>query len=178
MSVTFCRTITSGTPDRARALEGREFTDAAVAAALEAGLLPVEAAVADSPAVAWVVAPAAAMELLAQGVAGWRITVRHLGSRAVVLDALTRTGAAFLRTDHTGLEEAIELGWLPGIATRVSVEVDPLEGAPAAIAAGAAAQVVGDWAPERVGALRDAIAPRALVERTALPPEAAIDEAR
>jgi FO synthase len=178
MSVTFCRTITSGTADRARVLEGRELTDAAVAAALEAGLLPVEAAVADSPAAAWVVAPETAMELLAQGVAGWRITVRHLGPRAVVLDALTRTGAAFLRTDHTGLEEAIELGWLPGITTRVSVEVDSLEGALDALAAGAADLVIGAWAPERVGALRDAIAPRALVERTALPPEAAIDEAR
>ena len=31
--------------------------------------------------------------------------------------------------------------------------------------------MVGDWDAERVGALRDAIAPRALVERTALPPE-------
>ena len=178
MSVTFCRTIASGTPDRARVREGRELTDAAVAGALEAGLLPVEAAVADSPAVAWVVAPEAAMELLDAGVAGWRITVRHSGPRADVLDALTRTGAAFLRTDHAGLEEAIELGWLPGITTRVSVEVDSLEGALDAIAAGAADLVVGDWTPEQVGALRDAIAPRPLLERTALPPETEIDDAR
>ena len=89
------------------------------------------------------------MELLAQGVAGWRITVRHSGPRAVVLDAVTRTGAAFLRTDHAGLEEAIELGWLPGITTRVSVEVDSLEGALDAIAAGAGDLVVGDWNPSR-----------------------------
>ena len=178
MSVTFCRTITAGAPDRARVTEGRELTDAVVAGALEAGLLPVEAAVAGGPAIAWVVAPVAAMELLAQGVAGWRITVRHSGPRAAVLDALTRTKAAFLRTDHAGLEEAIELGWLPGITTRVSVEVNSLEGALDAIAAGAADLVVGDWAPEQVGALRDAIAPRPLIERTALPPEAEIDDAR
>ena len=178
MSVTFCRTLASGAPARARVHEGRELTDAAVAGALEAGLLPVEAAVADSPAIAWVVSPDVAMELLALGVAGWRITVRHSGPRAVVLDAVTRTGAAFLRTDHAGLEEAIELGWLPGITTRVSVEVDSLEGALDAIAAGAGDLVVGDWTPEQVGALRDAIAPRPLVERTALPPETEIDDAR
>ena len=178
MSVTFCRTLPFGVPVRARVQEGRELTDATVAGALEAGLLPVEAAVADSPAIAWVVSPDIAMELLAQGVAGWRITVRHSGPRAVVLDALTRTGAAFLRTDHAGLEEAIELGWLPGITTRVSVEVNSLEGALDAIAGGAGDLVVGDWTPEQVGALRDAIAPRPLVERTALPPETEIDGAR
>ena len=47
-----------------------------------------------------------------------------------------------------------------------------------AIAAGAVDLVVGDWDSEAVGALRDAIAPRALVERTALPPETEIDDAR
>jgi len=178
MSVTFCRTVASGTPDRARVLESPGLTDSAVASTLETGLLPVETTGADSPAIAWVVAPEAAMELLARGVAGWRITVRHSGPRAAVLDALTRTGAAFLRTDHTGLEEAIELGWLPGVTTRVSVEVSSLEEALDAIAAGAADLVVGDWTPEQVGALRDALSPRALVERTALPPETEIDDAR
>ena len=178
MSVTFCRTVASGTPDRARVLESPRLTDAAVASTLETGLLPVETAGADSPAIAWVVAPEAAMELLARGVAGWRITVRHSGPRAEVLDALTRTGAAFLRTDPAGLEEAIELGWLPGVTTRVSVEVSSLEEALDAIAAGAADLVVGDWTPEQVGALRDALSPRAVVERTALPPETEIDDAR
>jgi FO synthase len=178
MSVTLCRTVASGTPDRARVLESPGLTDSAVASTLETGLLPVETTGADSPAIAWVVAPEAAMELLARGVAGWRITVRHSGPRAAVLDALTRTGAAFLRTDHTGLEEAIELGWLPGVTTRVSVEVSSLEEALDAIAAGAADLVVGDWTPEQVGALRDALSPRALVERTALPPETEIDDAR
>ena len=178
MSVTFCRTVASGTPDRARVLESPGLTDSAVASTLETGLLPVETSGVDSPAIAWVVAPEAAMELLARGVAGWRITVRHSGPRAAVLDALTRTGAAFLRTDHTGLEEAIELGWLPGVTTRVSVEISSLEEALDAIAAGAADLVVGDWTPEQVGALRDALSPRALVERTALPPETEIDDAR
>ena len=47
-----------------------------------------------------------------------------------------------------------------------------------AIAAGAVDLVVGDWDADAVAALRDAIAPRALVERTALPPGAEIDDAR
>ena len=178
MSVTFCRTVASGTPHRARVLESAGLTDAVVASTLETGLLPVETAGADSPAIAWVVAPEAAMELLARGVAGWRITVRHSGPRAEVLDALTRTGAAFLRTDHAGLEEAIELEWLPGDHDACRSSVSSLEDALDAIAAGAADLVVGDWTPEQVGALRDALSPRPLVERTALPPETEIDDAR
>ena len=180
MSVTFCRTVPVGTGAgaRARVGEGPRLDDAAVAASLQAGLVPVETEHPDSPALAWVVDPAAAMELLGKGVAGWRITVRDTGVRADVLDALTRSGAAFLRTAPERLQEAIELGWLPGITTRVSVAVDTVAEALDAIAAGAVDLVVGDWDSQQVGALRDAIAPRALVERTALPPETEIDEAR
>ena len=179
MSVTFCRTLAGGAPaGRARVREGAGLDDTAVALALEEGLLPVESERADAPAISWVVDPPVAMELLARGVGGWRITVRHSGPRADVLDALVRTGAAFLRTDPAGLEVAIELGWLPGIATRVSVEVADLAQALDAIAAGAVDLVVGDWSADQVAALRDAIAPRALVERTALPPETEIDDAR
>ena len=180
MSVTFCHTV-SRVPlgaTRARVRESGAHDDATIAAALRAGLLPVESAHAESPAIAWVVDPSVAMELLARGVAGWRITVRNTGPRAGVLDALARTGAAFLRTDPKNLDEAIELGWLPGIATRVSVVVESLEPALDAIAGGAGDLVIGDWSAEQVGALRDALAPRALVERTALPIETEIDDAR
>jgi FO synthase len=177
MSVTFCRVGEAGAA-RARVREGAGLDDAAVAAALEAGLLPVETADASSPALAWVVDPPAAMALLSRGVAGWRITVRHDGPRADVLDALARTGAAFLRTCPEQLEEAIELGWLPGVSTRVSVMVGSLTEALDAIAAGAVDLVVGDWDPDAVAGLRDAIAPRALIERTALPPGVEIDGAR
>ena len=177
MSVTFCRVGEAGAA-RARVREGAGLDDAAVAAALEAGLLPVETADASSPALAWVVDPPTAMELLSRGVAGWRITVRHDGPRADVLDALARTGAAFLRTGPEQLEEAIELGWLPGVSTRVSVVVGSLTEALDAIAAGAVDLVVGDWDPDAVAGLRDAIAPRALIERTALPPGVEIDDAR
>jgi FO synthase len=181
MSVTFCRTLAAGAAPaagRARAREGAGLDDAAVAAALGAGLLPVETARAESPVPAWAVEPAVAMELLGRGVAGWRITVRRSDDRAAVLDALVRTGAAFLRTDPAGIEEAIELCWLPGIAARVSVAVADLGGALDAIAAGATDLVVGDWDADQVAALREALAPRALLERTALPPGTEIDDAR
>jgi FO synthase len=177
VSVTFCRAGGAGAA-RARAYEAGGLDDGAVAGALEAGLLPVETAEASAPALAWVVDPSTAMELLDREVAGWRITVRHDGPRAAVLDALTRTGAAFLRTRPERLEEAIELGWLPGMSTRVSVEVDSLTEALDAIAAGAVDLVVGDWGPDAVAALRDAISPRPLVERTALPPGVEIDAVR
>jgi FO synthase len=178
VSVTFCRVAGPGPAARATAREGAGLDEAAVAAALAEGLLPVESAAPEGPALAWVVDPAGAMALHGRGVAGWRITVRHEGPRADVLDALARSGAAFLRTDPARLEEAIELGWLPAIATRVSVPVASLEEALDAIAAGAVDLVVGDWGPDEVGALRDALAPRPLVERTALPPETEIDNAR
>ena len=181
MSVTFCRTLVGAeapSAGRARVREAAGLDDAGVAAILGEGLLPVETDRADAPAPAFVADPATAMELLARGVAGWRITVRHEGPRADVLDALVRTGAAFLRTTPADLEEAIELGWLPGIATRVSVVVDSHAEALDAIAAGAVDLVVGDWDAARVGALRDALAPRPLIERTALPPGTEIDDAR
>ena len=117
VSVTFCRTIpagiTAGAPaGDTRAREGAGWDDAAVATALADGLLPVETGRADSPAVAWSPprrgdgAPARGRRLA--------ITVRHTQDRAATLDALVRTGAAFLRTDPAGLEEAIELGWPSG----------------------------------------------------------------
>jgi 7,8-didemethyl-8-hydroxy-5-deazariboflavin synthase CofH subunit len=177
VSVTFCRVGEVGAT-RARVHEGAGLDDGAVAGALATGLLPVETADASSPALAWVVDPPTAMELLGRGVAGWRITVRHEGPRAAVLDALTRTDAAFLRTRPDQLEEAIELGWLPGVSTRVSVVVGSLTEALDAIAAGAVDLVVGDWDSDAVAALRDAISPRALVERTALPLGIEIDDAR
>jgi FO synthase len=178
VSVTFCRIAGPGQPARATIREGAGLDEAAVAGALADGLLPVETAAPVGPAIAWVTDPGGAMALHERGVAGWRITLRHKGPRAAVLDALVRTGAAFLRTNAGRVEEAIELGWLPGIATRVSVPVGSLEEALDAIAAGAVDLVLGDWGPDRVGALRDALAPRALVERTALPPETEVDDAR
>jgi len=161
------RTIEAGALDEARAAE-----------ALGAGQLPVEAARTDGPAVSWVVDPGGAMELLARGVGGWRITVRHRGARADVLDALVRSRAAYLRTSPATLAEARALADLPDMAVAVSVPAGDLAEALALVTAGADDLVLSDWDDEALGALRDALAPRTLTERVALPLETSVDEAR
>jgi FO synthase len=161
-----------------RCLEAGDLDDARAAAALDAGLLPVETARTDGPAVAWVADPAEAMELLARGVEGWRITVRHRGDRADVLDAVVRSGAAYLRTSAAGLAEARALADLPALAVAVSAPAADLEEALALARAGADDLLLTDWDDEALGALRDALAPAALVERTALPVGVAVDDAR
>ena len=74
------------------------------------------------------------------------------------------------------MRRAAEIASLPGLAVAVSVFVDTVEESLAAVAAGATDLLLRDWDTARIGALRDALAPRALVERTALPPGITIDE--
>jgi FO synthase len=154
--------------------------DAEAAALVAGGLLPVERGRADGPAGAWVLGPAGAMELLARGVAGWRITVLGDGPRATVLDALVRTGAAWLRAPAGGVAQAAELCGLPAVAATCSAEAATLAGALAAVADGARDLVVDGWDDAALGALRDALAPLglALVERAALPVAVEIDAVR
>jgi 7,8-didemethyl-8-hydroxy-5-deazariboflavin synthase CofH subunit len=161
-----------------RALEADDLDDARAATALAGGRLTVETAGTDGPAVAWLVDSGGAMELLARGVAGWRITVRHRGARADVLDALVRSRAAYLRTSADALAEARALADLPDLAVAVSVPAANLADALALVAAGADDLVLSDWDDAALGALRDALAPRTLTERSALPPEVSVDDAR
>jgi 7,8-didemethyl-8-hydroxy-5-deazariboflavin synthase CofH subunit len=159
------------------AVEGR-LDDAAAAAALAGGLLPVDTTGDCAGAVAWIADPARARALGEAGTPGWRLTVRHTGSRAEVLDALARTGAPWLRTTPDRVAEAVSVTDLPALDARVSVEVADLDAAVAAVRAGALDLVIGDWDDEALGALRDALAPSRLVERTALPPGVEIDDVR
>ncbi len=154
---------------------GGDATD--VVAALAGGLLPVSTRL-DGEAVAWVVPPADALELAGRGVPGWRITVVDEGSRELVLDAVARSRAAFLRTGRSRVSEAASIAGLPAIACAVSVFVDSVDDAVAAVAAGATDLLLRDWSTDGIGELRDALAPRVLVERTALPPGVEIDAAR
>ncbi|HUG74763.1 MAG TPA: hypothetical protein VMM81_03715, partial [Acidimicrobiia bacterium] len=62
--------------------------------ALAADLLTVATSPGDEAA-AWVLSPA---DALAVNGAGWRITILDDGADEAVLDALTRSGAAYLRT--------------------------------------------------------------------------------
>ena len=123
MSVTFCRT--AGAPAGARSCASAPgSTTPRVAAALEAGLLPVETARADAPGDRLGGRPptAHASSSPAGSPAGASPCATP-APRADVLDALVRTGAAFLRTDAaSGLEEAVGL-WLAARASRPRVSV-------------------------------------------------------
>lgn len=177
--ITVCRTVHDSAPAGwATTTETAGLDDAAIAAVLAAGRLPVETGRSDGTAAAWVVAPGHAMELLARGVDGWRIAVRHEGTRADVLDAVVRTGAVMLRTTMERIGEACELTGLPALSTTVSVVVSDIAEAVAAVRAGARDLVVGDWDAARLAELRDALDPELLIERTAFLPGTEIDDAR
>ncbi len=145
-------------------------------AILAGGLLPVSTGSDESPA-AWVVDPADALKLAKRGVPGWRITVRDTGSAEGVLDAVARSGATYLRTGRSKVRSAAEIAAYPSIDTRVSVFVDTVEEAAAAVADGATDLMLRGWDGESIGQLRDAL-DQPLVERTALPPGLDLDDIR
>lgn len=188
MTVTFCRrtaaeTITTDEAGRLRntgitAVEATAPDAAWAAAAIEGGLLPVAATPEADGAVAWVLDPADALAAAEAGTAGWRLTVRHTGPRAQVIDALARSRAPWLRTDRDRVAEAVSITSLPAMRATVSVPVDDIDQAVAAVRGGAGDLLVGDWDDEQVGALREALAPGRLVERVALPLFCEIDAAR
>lgn len=124
-------------------------------------------------AAAWLLSPSDASRLIAA--AGWRVSIRQEDGRSAVLDALARTGAWALHTDHPG--PAAELIGLAGLDVAVSVFVTSVDQAIEAVSAGATDLVVEDWDDETVGRLRDALA-GGLVERTVFPPGTPVDEAR
>lgn len=145
-----------------------------VAAAASAGVLVVSTEP-DAPASAWILDPAEA--LAARDVPGWRLTVRSADDLDETLEAVVRTGAAFVRTTRSNVAGVAERMNRPGMAVSVSVFVDDVGKALDAIAAGATDLVLRDWDSERIGELRDAL-DVPLIERTAFPPRTEIDEAR
>jgi len=151
-----------------------------VAGALAGGLLPVSRSYhSDAPEpAAWAVSPTEAVQLSEAGVAGWRITVSAEGDRMQTLDAVARAEAAYLRVGRSLVKEGAELSSLPAIATSVSVFVDTVDDAVAAVAHGATDLLLRDWDTESIIGLRDALPGHELVERTAVPPGVHIDDAR
>lgn len=162
----------------ATTLERPRITEPLALRAFEAGLLPVATGHIDGPASAWVVEPRYAMELLARGVAPWRITVLHQGTRIALLDAVVRTGAAFLRAALDDVEPARSIVELSAVTTRLSVVVHSLEEATAAAARGAGDLVVDGWSDDQIGVLRDELDGAVLVERPAFPLMLNVDDAR
>jgi FO synthase len=153
-------------------------TAAEIAAGHEAGVLVVAGSLGEVEPAAWVVGPADALTLAAEGRPSWRITVVGEGSRETILDSVARTGARFLRSTRSETSEMAALARLPGIETSVSVFVDDVPQAVKAVEMGATDLLLRDWAPEGIGELREALAGATLVERTVFPPGVEIDEAR
>ena len=146
-------------------------------AAHQAGLF-ISALQADPSEAARVVHPDQALELAKSNIPGWLITVRNEGPAEVVLDALARSEATFLRTTRSSVKAATALCSLPAIEAVVSVFADDVDQAEAAVLDGAGDLLLRDWDADRIGELRQRLAPHRLVERTALPPGLEIDAVR
>ena len=158
-------------------LELDQDSPESVDACLAGGTLPVSVGHAGPGVMAWVLKPEEALELSGKGVPGWRLSVLHHDDRAAVVDALARTEAAFLRTGRSRVREAADICGLPSLRARVSVFVDSVGDALAAIASGATDLLLRDWDTERIGQLRDGVE-GALVERVAVRGRVPVDEAR
>ncbi len=159
------------------ALEIDRPSPESVQACLDGDVLPVYVGDVTSGAAAWVAPPKEALDLSDNGIPGWRISIIHTDDRAAVIDALARSEAAFLRTGRSRVEEAVDICQLPSLRFRVSVFVDTVTDALAAIASGATDLLLRDWDSERIGELRDAVE-HSLVERLAVPGHVPIDDAR
>jgi FO synthase len=187
--ISFCRRariggrLTELGARRARAagatvLERPNPSESDLSHALAGGLLTVATGPDADRALAWIAEPDAALALQEQGVPGWRITVAALGAREQILDAVVRSGAAFLRAAPERLDEALAVARLPGVETAVSLEVADLDQAVGAVRSGVSDLVLDDWGDEAVGELRVALAPARLAERTAFPLGLEVDDAR
>jgi 7,8-didemethyl-8-hydroxy-5-deazariboflavin synthase CofH subunit len=149
-----------------------------VPSAISAGLLPVvsDPDVTESVA-SWVVSAQDALALAGRGVPGWRVTVVAGDDEDRLLEGVVRSGAAFVRCGRSSVTRIVDLMSTPGVATAVSVFVDSVEDAVAAVGAGAGDLLLRDWDTESIGELRDAIV-GPLVERTAFPVGVPVDVAR
>jgi 7,8-didemethyl-8-hydroxy-5-deazariboflavin synthase CofH subunit len=150
-------------------------SEAAVSEAAAERLL-VASGSATHSAPAWVIKPSEAGRLERASVGGWRVTVVADDSWEATLDAVARLRAAYLRVGRSSVAEWVKRTQLPGLDTTVSVFVDDVPQAVAAIAAGARDLVLRDWSGERIGELRGVV--DGLVERTAFPLGVEIDSAR
>ena len=150
-------------------LEGSHLGDDDHHNAWKARMLAVETGTTAGDAPAWVIDPTSALELAERDIPGWRITVVGCDDRELTLDALARTQAAFLRVGRSQVADGAELTRLPGLAAVVSVFVDDVESAAAAVRAGAGDLLLRDWDVEGIGELREALRPHNLIERTAFP---------
>ena len=149
-----------------------------ITAGHKAGVLVVSESVSEVEPAGWVVAPEDALALAERGVPGWRITVLGEGPKEMVLDAVARSRARYIRSGRSEAGEIAAITGLPGIMSSVSVFVDDVTQAVRAVEQGATDLLLRDWDVERIGELRAALVDQLLVERSAFPLGVEIDEAR
>ncbi|HSL25418.1 MAG TPA: 5-amino-6-(D-ribitylamino)uracil--L-tyrosine 4-hydroxyphenyl transferase CofH [Acidimicrobiia bacterium] len=189
MIITFCRlrpagaitelTVSARRREGTTVIESHSLTAAGALCAARGGVLPVAHSVAE-PGVAvagWVLDPTAAV--VNTNLEGWRLTI-DAGStrRETILDAVARSSSAFLRSPRSRVPELAAIASLPGLTTSISVFVDDVEQAVAAVEAGATDLLLRDWDNEGLAELRQAVGPAILIERTAFPLNRPIDEVR
>ena len=155
--------------DGGTARESGAWDESSIGASLSARILPVSLGTPDRGCATFVTSWDDAIALAGDGVDGGRITVIDDTARADVLDGITRSKAAFLRTTADRLAEAVDMASLPAVDTRVSMVVDTIDDAIAAVRGGARDLVVAGWDDDALATLREAILPEVLTERTALP---------
>jgi 7,8-didemethyl-8-hydroxy-5-deazariboflavin synthase CofH subunit len=178
--VTFCRvrpaalvnelTATTRRREGTTVIEVGDLSTEASVAAAAGGLLPVSTVAQDGALqliAAWVLG---AEDVLKAKAAGWRLTI-DAGSSSYeqVLNAAARSGAAFIRSPRSRVADLAAIASLPGLSTAVSVFVDDIDQAVAAVEAGATDLLLRDWDNEGLAELRQALLPSTLVERTAFP---------
>jgi len=134
-------------------------------------VLTVSYGVGTGEPLAWVLRP----DEIRTDVPGWRLTVLDVGSRAAVLDALSRSGAAYLRSDRP--RQASSIVGIPGVSASVSTPAATVDEAVAAVREGAGDLLLSGWDDVQVAALRDAFGGR-LVERAGIPLGVPIDDLR
>jgi FO synthase len=160
------------------AVELEQVTAEHRAAVLQGGLVPIGRSLAAVEPLAWVLHPDDVAEAVARRIPGWRLTVVDNRDRSAVIDALARSGAAFVRTGRSRVPAVADIVALPGISARVSVFVDSIADAIRAVASGARDLVLRGWDSATIGELRDAIADFEVIERSALAIGVAVDAAR
>ena len=138
----------------------------------------VTSASAAHPAAAHVIHPVEASAIERAAVGGWRLTVVAGDTWELTLDAVARLSPAFVRVGRSAVGEWRERLDLPGLEVTISVFVDDVAQAVAAVAAGAGDLILRDWSGDRIGEMRDALSPRMVVERSVFGLGIDIDMAR
>lgn len=149
-------------------LEGVSFSSEELEAIHSGGLLSVSSQL-DCSSAGWLIRPEQAIETVERKIPGWRLTLECGADRRSLIDALSRSGARYLRTGRSQVKKAVEILDIPGLRSKISVFVDDVDQAWEAVESGAEDLLLRDWDVERIGELRTRLGGIRLIERPAFP---------